>query len=217
MASVDAEKLVTESVVWLNTRSLDLPTAIQLGAWLAAKVNAVKGLKGLQKQELVCRVVSDVVQRTCPEGAARDGLLEAVKVALPAALSVAVDAANGRLSLKKVTPSCFAKGLLCFARAAVDVAEAAGAVQPHVAKKIEAGLDQAEVAVLPALPAVAEAVQKAVLPEAAEAAVPPTESQPESSNPESQTPQTNATKEGDSETKPTDGESQKEEVRVEFL
>jgi hypothetical protein len=196
-ASVDAEKLVTESVIWLNTKTLDLPTAIQLGGWLAAKVNAVKGLKGLQKQELVCRVVEDVVKRASPEGdAARDALLTAVKVALPAALSVAVDAANGRLSLKKVSPSCLARGFLCFARAAVDVAEAAKVVDAATAKKIEGGLDKME-------------ATAAVL-------VPPASDEQKPANPESQTPETSEKAEGEPAAKPTDGESQKEEVRVEF-
>ena len=195
MTSVDADKLVTESVIWLNTRQLDLPTAIALGGWVAAKVNAIKGLKGLQKQELVCRVVEDVVKRVCPEGAPRDGLLEAVKVALPAALTVAVDAANGRLSLKKVSPSCLARGFLCFARAAVDVAEAAKIVDASTAKAVEAGLDKVETV-------------------AAVVAPPADEQKPAS--PESQTPETSETTKVETDAKPTDEATQKEEVRVEF-
>lgn len=144
MAKVDASGLVTESIVWLNTRQLDLATAIQLGGWLSAKVNALTQLRGSQKQELVCRVVEEVVLRQMPAGDARDALLVGLKAALPAALGVAVDAARGRLDLKKVSVSCFAKWFLCVARSAVDVAEAAKIVDAGVAKKIDAGLDQAE-------------------------------------------------------------------------
>ena len=144
MATLDASGLVTESIVWLNKRELDLATAIQLGGWLSAKVNGFTQLKGAQKQELVCRVVEEVVLRQMPAGDVRDALLVGLKAALPAALGVAVDAARGRLDLKKVSVSCFAKWFLCIARSAVDVAEAAKVVDAGVAKKIDAGLDQAE-------------------------------------------------------------------------
>lgn len=148
---VDLSGLITESVVWLNTKTIDVPTAMQLGGWLAAKVNTLQGLKGPEKQVVVCRVVEMVVERQVPAGPERDGLLAALKVALPAALTLAVDAARGKLSLKKVRPSCVARYLLCFARAAVDVAAAAKLVDAATEKKIEAGLDKVEGMAAPVL------------------------------------------------------------------
>jgi hypothetical protein len=139
--ALDVSGLITESIVWLNTKTLDVPTAIALGGWLAGKVNTIQGLSGAEKQALVCRVVEEVVHRQMPEGDAKDGLLAALKIALPAALTLAVDAARGRLSLKKVNASCFVGWMLCFARSAVSVAEAAHVKVPDAVKAAEAAAE----------------------------------------------------------------------------
>lgn len=171
----DASGLITESIIWLNTKTLDVPTAIALGGWLAGKVNTVQGLSGAEKQALVCRVVEEVVERQMPEGDAKDGLLAALKIALPAALTLAVDAARGRLSLKKIEPGCVLGWLSCFARGAVDVAVAARVEVPvavkDAVKTVEVVTEKAEEVMekVKALEAPVEAALAAVSPDAAAA------------------------------------------------
>ena len=107
---------------------------IRVGGILASKVNSIQNLSGTEKLKLVQRVLLQLLAESEMKEVAEPGLsadeiqkihdrydtLEAtVSDSLPASLELALNAARGRLDLKKVKPSVWVKMCSCFASTVV--------------------------------------------------------------------------------------------------
>lgn len=107
---------------------------IRVGGILASKVNAIQNLSGTEKLKLVQRILLQLLAEAETKECGESGLsadeiqkihdrydtLEAtVADALPASLELAINAARGRLDLKKVKPSTWVKMCSCFATTVV--------------------------------------------------------------------------------------------------
>ena len=107
---------------------------IRVGGILASKVNSIQNLSGTEKLKLVQRVLLQLLAESEKKEVAEPGLsadeiqkihdrydtLEAtVSDSLPASLELALNAARGRLDLKKVKPSVWVKMCSCFASTVV--------------------------------------------------------------------------------------------------
>jgi hypothetical protein len=107
---------------------------IRVGGILAGKVNAIQNLSGGEKLKVVQRILLQLLAETENKEIAEPGLsqediqkihdrydtLEAtVSDVLPASLELAINAARGRLDLKKIKPSTWVKFCSCFATSVV--------------------------------------------------------------------------------------------------
>jgi hypothetical protein len=107
---------------------------IRVGGILAGKVNAIQNLSGGEKLKLVQRILLQLLAEAENKEIAEPGLskddiqkihdrydtLEAtVSDVLPASLELAINAARGRLDLKKIKPSVWVKFCSCFATSVV--------------------------------------------------------------------------------------------------
>ena len=107
---------------------------IRVGGILAGKVNAIQNLSGTEKLKLVQRILLQLLAEAENKEVAEPGLnedsiqkihdrydtLEAtVADVLPASLELAINAARGRLDLKKIKPSVWVKICSCFATTVV--------------------------------------------------------------------------------------------------
>jgi hypothetical protein len=107
---------------------------IRVGGILAGKVNAIENLSGGEKLKLVQRILLQLLAEAENKEIAEPGLsqddiqkihdrydtLEAtVSDVLPASLELAINAARGRLDLKKIKPSVWVKFCSCFATSVV--------------------------------------------------------------------------------------------------
>ena len=103
---------------------------IRVGGILASKVNSIQNLSGTEKLKLVQRILlqllaeAEIKEVAEPNLSADDiqkihdryDVLETtVSDSLPASLELALNAARGRLDLKKVKPSTWVKMCSCFA------------------------------------------------------------------------------------------------------
>lgn len=142
-----------------GTKSWDVTSIIQIGGVLAAKVNTLQGLTGLEKQKLVCSVIKLVLDecekkekeetgKTDEEKTAiseRYGTLRsAVEDVLPATLELAVSAARGKLDLKKVKKSVWVQLCSCAAESAVAVMADAKLISEAQAKQVAKAIDVVE-------------------------------------------------------------------------
>jgi hypothetical protein len=107
---------------------------IRVGGILASKVNSIQNLSGSEKLKLIQRILLQLLAEAENKEIAETGLsteeiqkihdrydvLEnAVAESLPASMELAINAARGRLDLKKVKPSVWVKMCSCFATAVV--------------------------------------------------------------------------------------------------
>lgn len=107
---------------------------IRVGGILASKVNSIQNLSGTEKLKLVQRILLQLLAEAENKEVSEPGLsadeiqkihdrydtLEAtVGDTLPASLELAINAARGRLDLKKVKPSTWVKMCSCFATTVV--------------------------------------------------------------------------------------------------
>lgn len=107
---------------------------IRVGGLLAGKINSIQNLSGPEKLKLIQRVLIQALAEAenkeiaAPELTKEeiqkihdryDVLENVVADALPASLELAINAARGRLDLKKVKPSTWVKICSCFATSVV--------------------------------------------------------------------------------------------------
>jgi hypothetical protein len=107
---------------------------IRVGGILAGRVNAIQNLSGGEKLKLVQRILLQLLAEAETKEIAEPGLsqediqkihdrydtMEAtVSDVLPASLELAINAARGRLDLKKIKPSAWVKFCSCFATTVV--------------------------------------------------------------------------------------------------
>jgi hypothetical protein len=107
---------------------------IRVGGILAGKVNSIENLSGTEKTKLVQRILIQLLAETEKKEVEEPGLSKdeiqkihdrydvlenIVAETLPASLELAINAARGRLDLKKVKPSTWVKMCSCFATAVV--------------------------------------------------------------------------------------------------
>lgn len=121
-AAVATDDLVKLAVEVFADGKVTYAEIVKLGGVLAARLNAVKELKGAEKQALVIQVIEDglklalekVPEEKKEEFKARmeDGVKFA-KETLPAVLELAISAARGQLDLKKAKETCIPILLSC--------------------------------------------------------------------------------------------------------
>jgi hypothetical protein len=107
---------------------------IRVGGLLAGKVNSIENLSGTEKTKLVQRILIQLLAETEKKEVEEPGLSKEeiqkihdrydvleniVAETLPASLELAINAARGRLDLKKIKPSTWVKMCSCFATAVV--------------------------------------------------------------------------------------------------
>jgi hypothetical protein len=107
---------------------------IRVGGILAGKINTIENLSGTEKLKLVQRILIQLLAEAENKEIAEPGLAKEeiqkihdrydvleniVGETLPASLELAINAARGRLDLKKVKPSTWVKMCSCFATAVV--------------------------------------------------------------------------------------------------
>lgn len=107
---------------------------IRVGGILAGKVNTIQNLSGTEKLKLVQRILIQLLAEAENKEIAEPGLTKEeiqkihdrydvleniVGETLPASLELAINAARGRLDLKKVKPSTWVRMCSCFATAVV--------------------------------------------------------------------------------------------------
>lgn len=132
--------------------AVDSGALVSVGVKLAARVNALKDLSGAQKRDLVVVVLiralgilkAEELSKAAGECSqvesieARYSKLESVvREAVPAAIEAAIDAARGKLNLKKMKPSVLLRYCSCFASQAVAVLSSAGVISAEDAKKAD--------------------------------------------------------------------------------
>ncbi len=119
----------------------DVGVLISVGVKLAARVNALQGLSGSAKRDLVVLVLVQALDKLKADGSLTVELcaqLQALaREAVPAAVEAALDAARGKLNLRKVKPSVLLRYCSCFASTAVSVLSSAGVISAEDAKKAE--------------------------------------------------------------------------------
>lgn len=123
---------------------------ISVGVKLAARVNALRELTGIQKRELVVKVLARALEKL------REEELELVKIgdsvrksiedryaqllliatsAVPSAIDAAIDASRGKLNLKKIKARQLLQYCSCIATTAVSSLSAAGVISSADAEK----------------------------------------------------------------------------------
>ena len=160
---------------------------IRVGGILAGKINTIENLSGTEKLKLVQRILIQLLAEAENKEIAEPGLAKEeiqkihdrydvmeniVGETLPASLELAINAARGRLDLKKIKPSTWVKMCSCFATAVVHQLASMNLIS-------EAHATQARRAIV-TVQEKAEAV--AVAKEASEAPEPPKESPPKESS-----------------------------------
>jgi hypothetical protein len=107
---------------------------IRVGGILAGKINSLENLSGTEKLKLVQRILLQLLAEAENKEIAEPGLAKeeiqkihdrydvlenVVGETLPASLELAINAARGRLDLKKIKPSTWVKICSCFATTVV--------------------------------------------------------------------------------------------------
>jgi outer membrane murein-binding lipoprotein Lpp len=123
---------------------------ISVGVKLAARVNALRELTGIQKRELVVKVLGRALERLREEelelvskaDSARKSiedryaqLLLIATSAVPSAIDAAIDASRGKLNLKKIKARQLLQYCSCIATTAVSSLSAAGVISTADADK----------------------------------------------------------------------------------
>lgn len=137
----------------------DTPTIIRVGGALAAKVNTLKNISGGEKQKLVLQILRKLIDESAlKELATKDLTKDAIqaiearyvklKVAvdevLPASLELAINAARGKLELKKIKPSVWVKFCSCFASTVVSALASQKIISEAQASQFSNVLNQAK-------------------------------------------------------------------------
>lgn len=132
--------------------TIDSGVLISVGVKLAVRVNALNGLSGVQKRDLVMVVLSRALENLKAEEVKKAGaessqaesiaaryekLQASAREVVPAAIDVAIDAARGKLNLRKIKPSALVKYCSCFAATAVSALSAAGVISAEESKKAD--------------------------------------------------------------------------------
>lgn len=166
--------LVAEANSLLSTqaRGVDAGALVSAGVKLAARVNALTQLNGVQKRDLVVAVLLSALekiekkeretksQEESTEIEKRfDHLEQVVRSAVPSAIDAAIDASRGKLNLKKIRPSVLLNCCLCVSKQAVAVLNDVGVISDETEKKAELVLRKAE-SVVPQENSVAVSEQK---------------------------------------------------------
>jgi hypothetical protein len=151
--ALQIDDLVAAAYDALADGELTFGEMIQLGGLLAGKVNRFVQLSGPEKLKVVLAAVEKALERVLAEKvkslpeADRAAFEEKVKAAgsfakdaLPAAIALAVDAANGKLGLGHVKKTCL-QGLLLALRCASQKMPELPLVK-DVAKAVEAKLEE---------------------------------------------------------------------------
>lgn len=123
-SSPEFGKLKSTAQALMSQKEWNAAALISLGGVLAAEVNRLSGLSGVQKKQLVLDVLKVVLQEAVEKSRDLSGSLlaspEAVASlkfvldsAVPASLDLAVAAARGQLDLKKVKKTVFYGCLAC--------------------------------------------------------------------------------------------------------
>lgn len=86
----------------LSDGKLDAGEILRIGVFVAQKANAVKGLSGQQKKELVVETVKKALKVAVPAAQREQVGYTAALQVLPTVLDIAVAAANGKVALQKV-------------------------------------------------------------------------------------------------------------------
>ncbi len=156
---MDIQELVQLAKEVKGVGDWDTAAIIRVGGALAAKVNSLKNLSGGEKQKLVLQIVRKVLdQAAVQELAAKDltkGQLEAIQAryeklkfavedVLPASLELAINAARGKMDLKKIKPSIWVKFCSCFAGGVVSVLASQNLISEAQANQVTNVLRQAE-------------------------------------------------------------------------
>ena len=123
---------------------------ISVGVKLAGRVNALRELTGIQKRELVVKVLGRALERLREEELELASKVESVRKsiedryaqllliatsAVPSAIDVAIDASRGKLNLKKIKARQIWQFCSCFATTAVSSLSAAGVISSADAEK----------------------------------------------------------------------------------
>jgi len=111
---------------YLAGKTLSAPVLLSLAAALSAEVKSAKELSQAEKQQLVCHIAASALQTALTVSKVGIGspvvsqeeevaLMYVVKNVLPSTVALLTQAADGKLNLKTVEPSCWS----CFSSAAI--------------------------------------------------------------------------------------------------
>ena len=147
----------TNALLASQARGVDAGALISAGVKLSVRVNALTQLNGVQKRDLVVAVLLAALEKVekkekesaSPEESTAiakkyDHLEQVVRSGVPSAIDAAIDAARGKLNLKKVRPSALLRFCICFSKKAVAVLNDAGVISDEMEKKAELVLRKAE-------------------------------------------------------------------------
>lgn len=133
---MELQELITLAKEMKGVSEWDTAAIIRVGGALAAKVNTLKNISGGEKQKLVMQILRKVLDEAAEKDLAIKDLTKdqvaliqaryqklkvAVDEVLPASLELAINAARGKLNLKKIKPSVWVKFCSCFAGGVVSV------------------------------------------------------------------------------------------------
>jgi hypothetical protein len=145
-----------------GTQTWDSATILRVGTALAVKVNTLENMTGTEKQKLVCKILSQLLQEVEEKEKAEDGrseedkkaitqrfdkLQKIVEEVLPVSLELVVSAARGKMDLRKVSPSVWKQMCSCFATSAVAVLASQDVISEAEAKKVESVVSTTQIAV----------------------------------------------------------------------
>lgn len=136
-------------------REVDAALCLRVGAELAVKLNSVSNLSGSEKKDLVVKLMVDALkeikeQKKLGKGDTTaieeqyDHLVKTVSAVLPTSLELIVSASRGKLDLKKVKPSVWARYCSCFVKNLVTVLVSQKMISQDVAKKIDDVVEKIE-------------------------------------------------------------------------
>jgi hypothetical protein len=145
-----------------GTQTWDSATILRVATALAVKVNRLDNMTGTDKQKLVCKILSQLLQEVEEKEKAEDGrseedkkaitqrfdkLQKIVEEVLPVSLELVVSAARGKMDLRKVSPSVWKQMCSCFATSAVAVLASQNVISEAEAKKVESVVSTTQIAV----------------------------------------------------------------------
>lgn len=166
----ELEQFVREKA---SLRKWDAETCLRIGAELAVKVNAVQNLSGGEKKKLVVELILQGLREaeekekagkedTTAIVARYDQLEKVVKETLPVSLDLIISASRGKLDLKKVKPSVWAKACSCFVKGVVTVLVSQKVLSEEAGKKVTEGIEKVDDQVAAALDAKSSATEETV-------------------------------------------------------
>jgi len=145
---MNADSLVSFVLEQTAKKSWTSETVLRVGVDVAAKVNQMKDLKGLEKKQLVLDVIQKAMIK-CEDAEKADktdtaeiterwtALRKIANDVLPVSLDLVVSAARGNLDFKKISPRTWVEYFCCCVRAATDVLAAQHVIPEKVAVAID--------------------------------------------------------------------------------